>query len=160
MSDTAYIGLGSNMGDKEGNIKKALEMLENTPGISVKAGSSLYRTAPVGYTGQDWFLNAAAELRTSLSPQELLFVLLDIERQLGRVRTTRWGPRVIDLDLLIFGTVEMDTPGLILPHPHLGKRAFVMVPLAEIAPGLDIPGQGKASELAAQLAKIQDVSKV
>jgi len=156
---TAFVGLGSNIGDKEDNLKKALDLLNSCPGVRVKKVSSFYRTAPLGYTRQDWFLNAAAELETGLSPHELLSVLLDVERKLGRERGVRWGPRTVDLDLLVFGAEEIKTPGLTVPHPRMGERAFVMVPLAEIAPELVLPGRGTASELAGQLAKRQAISK-
>lgn len=155
----AYVGLGSNLGDKEANIKKALEMLNTSPGVRVKRAASLYRTAPVGYTGQDWFLNTVAEVETSLSPHELLSLLLAVEERLGRVRTVRWGPRTVDLDLLLFGGEEINTPDLVVPHPRMGERAFVMVPLAELAPELTVPGRGKAVELAQALAGEQYVER-
>lgn len=159
MLNTAYIGLGSNLGDKEANIKKALKLLEASPGVHVKRVASFYRTAPVGYTRQDWFLNTAAEVETDLKPHELLSHLLDIEERLGRVRTVHWGPRTIDLDLLIFGREEVNTPDLIVPHPRMSERAFVMVPLAELVPEFIIAGRGKATELAETLKKEQFVDK-
>lgn len=159
MPETAYIGLGSNMGNKEENINKALELLGVSPGIKVKKVSSLYRTAPVGNNSQDWFLNNVAEVETGLSPQELLSILFKIEDKLGRVRTVRWGPRIIDLDLLIFGNEEIQEPGLTVPHPRMFERAFVMAPLAEIAPEIRIPGGGTAAALAELLAKQQIIEK-
>ncbi len=157
--NTAYIGLGSNLGDKKANIKKALELLEECPGVRVKRVASLYRTAPVGFTKQDWFLNTVAEVDTMLEPHELLALLLETEERLGRVRTVRWGPRTVDLDLLIFAEEEIESPDLIVPHPRMGGRAFVMVPLAELVPELKIPGKGKAAELALKLAAKQPVEK-
>lgn len=160
MLNIAYIGLGSNLGDKKANIKKALELLDTSTGVRVKKVASLYRTAPLGYTGQDWFLNTVAELETGLSPRELLSLLLDIEERLGRVRTIRWGPRTVDLDLLLFGREEIDTPDLIVPHPRMSERAFVMVPLAELKPEITVPGQGRAGDLAERLKKEQLIDKI
>jgi len=153
----AYIGLGSNMGDKAANIHKALELLGASPGVRVNRVAPYYHTAPVGYTGQDWFVNTVAELITELSPRDLLSLLLAVEDSLGRVRAVRWGPRVIDLDLLMFGKIEINTPELTLPHPRMHERAFVMVPLADLEPELEIPGRGKAAGLALSLAGKQPV---
>lgn len=130
----AYIGLGSNMGDKTANLKRAIEELGKVPGSKVLAVSSLYKTEPVGDVEQDWFVNAAAEIETGLAPQELLKMLLDIEKRLGRVREIEWGPRIIDLDILLYDDLVMDEEELVIPHPFLQKRGFVLVPLAEIAP--------------------------
>ena len=113
--------------------------------------SSLYETAPVGITDQPDFLNLAAAARTSLAPQALLDALLHIENQMGRTRTERWGPRVIDLDLLLYGGEQVALPGLTVPHPRLRERAFVVVPLAEIAPEMALPGDGKQIAELAQL---------
>lgn len=113
------------------------------PALEVVRASSLYETAPVGRTDQPDFLNAVALLRTSLPPRDLLDALLHVENRMGRVRTLRWGPRVIDLDLLLYGDAQVETPGLTIPHPRLRERAFVLVPLAEIAPDLRLPGDGK-----------------
>ncbi len=160
MLSRAYIGVGSNLGDREGHIKKALELLHRSPGMRVKQVASLYLTEPVGYAGQEWFLNTVAELETGLEPRELLVLLLETEKKLGRVRTVRWGPRTVDLDLLVFGEEKIAQPGLVVPHPRMCERAFVMVPLAELKPGLKIPGAGKAAELAAALAMEQPVKRV
>lgn len=135
----AYIGLGSNMGDKTANLKKAIEELGKVPGNKVLAVSSFYETEPVGNIEQDWFINAAAKLETGLTPRELLDILLKIEKELGRVRDARWGPRVIDLDILLYDDLVMDEEGLVIPHPYLHERRFVLVPLAEIAPRLIHP---------------------
>jgi len=159
MLTTAYIGLGSNLGDKEANIKKALELLGTAPGVQVKKVASFYRTDPLYITKQDWFLNTAAEIETSLNPHELLSLLKDIEKNLERTPTVRWGPRTIDLDLLLFGGDKVCNSDLVVPHPRMAERAFVMVPLAEIAPELIINGQGKAGELAQLLTKEQRVEK-
>ena len=109
MATTAYIGLGSNLGNKEDFLKKALELLGATPAVRVKKVASLYLTEPQGVTGQDWFLNTVAEIETTLSPEGLLALLLDIEARLGRVRTVRWGPRTLDLDLLLFGEEKLQS---------------------------------------------------
>lgn len=129
----AYVGLGSNIGDKSKNIQTALELLDQSDTIEVVKTSSFYETEPVGYENQDWFVNAVAELETNLSPQELLNTLLRIEQDMGRKRDIRWGPRVIDLDLLLYDQLCLDTPDLVIPHPRMHERAFVLVPLAEIA---------------------------
>jgi len=136
---TAYIGLGSNMGDKSGNIQKALVLLGQFSKIKVVKKSSLYETEPVGYEDQDWFVNAVAELETGLSPQELLDALMKIEQDMGRKREIKWGPRTIDLDILLYNQLCLNEPDLIIPHPRMHERAFVLVPLAEIAPDVNHP---------------------
>jgi 2-amino-4-hydroxy-6-hydroxymethyldihydropteridine diphosphokinase len=134
-----YIGLGSNMGDKIANLNKAIEELGKVAGNKVLAVSSLYKTEPVGGIEQDWFVNAVAEIETGLTPRELLNKLLYIEKNLGRVRDEKWGPRVIDLDILLYDDLVMDEEGLSIPHPYLYERGFVLVPLAEIAPKMIHP---------------------
>ena len=140
---TAYVGLGSNLGNREENSQAALSRLAKVPTIQVTHVSSLYETAPVGVTEQPEFLNAVAALETSLPATELLGLFLHLENQLGRVRTFRWGPRVIDLDLLLYGDMQIALPSLTVPHPRLRERGFVLVPLAEIAPDLALPGDEK-----------------
>lgn len=130
------LGLGSNIGNREENIKAALAALDAHPAIEVVTVSSLYETAPVGFTEQPEFLNAVARINTSLQPVELLEACLTVEKQLGRVREVRWGPRTIDIDVLLFDELELSTEQLSLPHPRLHERCFVLVPLAEIAPNL------------------------
>ena len=142
-TQTAYMGLGSNLGDRAGNLQAALSQMAEMPTISIMRVSSLYETAPVGVTEQPDFLNAVAALETSLPALELLNVFLHLENQIGRVRTFRWGPRVIDLDLLLYGDAQIALPSLAVPHPRLRERAFVLVPLAEIAPELILPGETK-----------------
>ena len=145
----AYLGIGTNLGDRQANVKEALRKLDELPTINLVRVSSLYETAPVGLTDQPEFLNLVAAVRTSLAPPALLDALLNIENQMGRVRTERWGPRVIDLDLLLYGSEQVDLPQLTVPHPRLRERAFVLVPLAEIAPELRLPEDGKrAADLA------------
>ncbi len=132
MPTTAYIGLGSNMGDRTGACRRALELLSRA-GRVVKI-SSFYCTEPVGYREQEEFINAVAELETELSPRDLLTVCQTIENELGRVRLVRWGPRAVDLDILLYGSTIVKTPDLLIPHPQLSLRGFVLVPLCEIAP--------------------------
>lgn len=145
----AYLGLGANLGDRQANIQTALQKLSELPTITLMCVSSVYETAPVGVTDQPDFLNLVAAARTNLGPVALLDALLHIENQMGRVRTERWGPRVIDIDLLLYGSEQIVFPGLTVPHPRLRERAFVVVPLAEVAPELALPGDGvKAADLA------------
>jgi 2-amino-4-hydroxy-6-hydroxymethyldihydropteridine diphosphokinase len=145
----AYIGLGANLGPREATLLRAVELVGATPGVELLELSSLRETEPVGVTDQPGFLNGALALDTTLTPRELLDVLLGVERELGRVRVDgeRWGPRTIDLDLLLYGDEEVDEPGLTLPHPRLHERRFALEPLAELEPGLEIPGRGTVSAL-------------
>jgi 2-amino-4-hydroxy-6-hydroxymethyldihydropteridine diphosphokinase len=139
----AYVGLGSNLGDREATIRRAVELLEAAAGLEVVAVSSFRETDPVGYEDQPRFLNGAAALRTELAPRALLEQLQDVERQLGRDRSCpRFGPRTIDLDLLLYGDETVDEPGLQVPHPRLADRRFVLEPLAELDEGLEVPGRG------------------
>jgi len=140
---TAYVGLGSNLGDRQDNLRTALSELRQMPTISILRVSSLYESAPVGVTEQPEFLNAVAALETALPATDLLDVFLNLENKIGRVRTFRWGPRVIDLDLLLYGDAQIALPSLTVPHPRLREREFVLVPLAEIAPELVLPGDQK-----------------
>ena len=137
----AFVGLGSNLGEREATLWKALEGLGATEGIQVLAVSSFRETDPVGGVDQPRFVNAVAGLETSLSPRELLERLLDVERSLGRDRAVeeRWGPRTLDLDLLLYGGEAIDEPGLEVPHPRLAERAFVLEPLLELDPDLRLP---------------------
>lgn len=134
----AYIGLGGNIGEPRANMAAALGLLDDDPAISVVAVSPLYSTPPWGITDQPDFLNAAAELQTQLAPRELLQRCLETEAKLHRVRDKRWGPRSVDLDVLVYGELEIDEPGLELPHPRMMDRAFVLVPLLEIEPNLTV----------------------
>ena len=148
----AYIGLGSNLGDRERTLRNALEMLGDEPGVEVVGVSAFRETEPVGVVEQPRFVNAAAALETEVGARKLLDVLLDLERRLGRVRDgRRWGPRVVDLDLLLYGDEMWDEPGIRVPHPHLHERRFALEPLADIDPGLAIPGRGSVSALLAHL---------
>ena len=144
----AYIGIGSNLDDPERQVRSAIADLAHLPESRLLRASRLFRTAPWGRTDQPAFVNAAAVVATRLSPRALLDALLAIERAHGRHRDgTRWGPRVLDLDILLFGDMRIAEPGLDVPHPHLAERAFVLLPLADLAPGLFVPGQCRISEL-------------
>ena len=146
----AYVGLGANLGDREATIRRAAEL------IGARRLSSLRETEPWGYEDQPPFLNAAAELETDVAARDLLDRLLAVERSLGRTRDgPRWGPRTIDLDLLLYGSERLDEPGLTVPHPYLHERLFVLEPLAELDPDLEVPGKGMVSDL---LARLQSTS--
>ncbi|MEX2464702.1 MAG: 2-amino-4-hydroxy-6-hydroxymethyldihydropteridine diphosphokinase [Gaiellaceae bacterium] len=136
----AYVGLGANVGNRRENLDRAVELLAAEPGVRVLAVSSVRETDPVGYEDQPRFLNAACALETELRPRELFERLLAIERSLGRERAgPRFGPRTIDLDLLLYGNETLDEPGLNVPHPRLAERLFVLEPLYELAPDLVLP---------------------
>ena len=145
---SAYIGLGSNLDDPPQQIEKAIEMLGDLADTQVEARSSMYRSAPFGPVEQANFVNAAVTLATSFGVHELLSQLKKIEHDIGREPTVRWGPRIIDLDLLVFGDLVVDEPGLIVPHPGIAERNFVLLPLREIAPELLIPGLGRLADIA------------
>jgi 2-amino-4-hydroxy-6-hydroxymethyldihydropteridine diphosphokinase len=145
----AAIGLGGNVGDKRANLDRAVERLAAVPGVWVVARSGYYRTEPWGFTDQDWFLNACAVVETTLAPADLLAACLAVETSLGRRRAERWGPRIIDLDILTFGDRTIDKPGLAVPHPRLLERAFVLAPLAEVRPDLRVAGVRVTEALAA-----------
>ncbi|MEO3385744.1 2-amino-4-hydroxy-6-hydroxymethyldihydropteridine diphosphokinase [Mesorhizobium sp. CAU 1741] len=136
----AYLGLGGNIGDPARAMAASLRALDAANQVRVAESSSLYRTPPWGVSDQPDFLNAVAAIDTDLSARELLELCLETERALKRVRAERWGPRVIDMDILLFGTETIDEEGLQVPHPRMRERAFVLAPLAEIAPGLDLNG--------------------
>jgi 2-amino-4-hydroxy-6-hydroxymethyldihydropteridine diphosphokinase len=142
--EMAYIGLGSNLGDKAADLRNAIQLLGESNGCSVVRVSSLYVTRPVGVEDQPEFFNAVLELRTCLEPPDLLKACLEVERKIGRTRTIRWGPRVIDVDILLYGNASVNAEDLVIPHPRLLERAFVLIPLAEIAPELDVGGRTAA----------------
>jgi len=145
----AYVGLGANLGDREATIRRAVELLPD-----VVAVSTLVETDPVGFVDQPRFLNGVAALETELAPRQLLDRLLAIERELGRTREgPRFGPRTIDLDLLLHGDAEIDEPGLTVPHPRLHERRFVLEPLAELDPELVVPGRGPVRDVLSALAR-------
>ena len=140
----AYIGIGSNIGDKTANCKKAIELLKENPQIKVTKISDFYETEPVGYKKQEWFVNCAVEIETDLNPQELLLLCHMIESELGRERKIKYGPRTIDLDILLYNNDIIDTIGLKIPHPEMHKRRFVLEPLSDIAPDAVHPVLKKA----------------
>ena len=147
----AYVGLGANLGPREITLLRAVDLLAETEGVEVRAVSQLRETKPVGVVDQPLFLNGAVVLDTSLSPRELLDRLLEIEHELGRVRDVRWGPRVVDLDLLVYGDRQIEEPGLRVPHPRLHERRFALEPLAELDPELAVPGLGRVENALAAL---------
>ena len=140
-----YVALGSNLGDRERTLLDAVEALRATEGVKVAALSALIETEPVGVVDQPRFVNGVVALDTTLPARALLELLLDVERRFGRSRdgVPAQGPRTLDLDLLLYGDAVIDEPGLQVPHPRLHERSFVLGPLAEIAPGLEIPGRGR-----------------
>jgi 2-amino-4-hydroxy-6-hydroxymethyldihydropteridine diphosphokinase len=149
----AYIALGANLGDREAAIRAALAELDAAPGVEVAAVSTLIETDPVGYLDQPRFLNGAAALETTLSPRELLELLLAVEARFGRRRegVPAQGPRTLDLDLLLYGSEQIDEPGLRVPHPRLHERRFVLEPLAELDASLEVPGKAAIQTLLAEL---------
>ena len=159
MTHRALIGIGSNIGLAAENCEKAIALIKKS--INVTAQSSLYESEPVGKADQDWFVNAAIEVQTTLIPEELLQLLLDIEQQLGRTRKEKWGPRIIDLDILDYEGLIMDSKVLILPHPEMTQRRFVLEPLSEIAGETIHPLEKKMiSELLKELPKTPVVKKI
>lgn len=147
----AYVGLGSNLGKREETLRRAVDLLRSAEGVQVLAVSELRETEPVGVLDQPPFLNGAVAVETERPPRDLMELLLEIERSLGRTRGERWGPRTVDLDLLVYGDEIVDEPGLHVPHPRLHERRFALEPIAELAPGLEIPEHGNVSELVATL---------
>ena len=144
----AYVALGSNLGDSRQHLLDAIKALAALPHTEVTAGSRIYRTPPWGVTDQPDFLNAVVALETALEPHDLLGALLAIERAAGRQRNgERWGPRTLDLDLLHVADRTVNDERLTLPHPHIADRAFVLLPLYDVAPDLEIPGQGRVADL-------------
>jgi 2-amino-4-hydroxy-6-hydroxymethyldihydropteridine diphosphokinase len=144
----AYIGLGTNLGDRAAMLRAAVEQLAAESGIEVVGVSPVHETEPVGITDQPRFLNAAAAVETELPPRDVLDRLLGIERRLGRTRDgPRFGPRTIDLDLLLYGNEQIDEPGLEVPHPRLHERLFALEPLLELDPLLELPGRGPLYEI-------------
>lgn len=149
----AFVGLGGNIGDVASTLAEAIWAMDSLPQTSVRTRSGLYRSPPWGCTDQPDFINAVVELQTRLAAIVLLDSLVEIEEKFGRVRNPddRWGPRRLDLDLLVFGDQSLQSPGLQVPHPRLHERGFVLVPLAQIAPDLEVPGRGRVSDLLAAI---------
>ena len=154
----AYISFGSNLGNRLKNIKRGLQLVSRNRSITITKKSSLYETEPVGYENQGWFLNGVIEIETFVLPHKLLSLIKKVERIMGRKRRIRWGPREIDLDILLYNQRCVDTPGLIIPHPRMHERGFVLVPLVEIAPRVIHPIFKKnARQLLAKLADSKSV---
>lgn len=160
MATLAYVALGSNLGDRLGNLQRAVRLIGEVPGTRVLRTSSVYETAPREVEDQPEFLNAVAEVETERGPRQLLDALLAIEARLGRERRVKYGPRSIDLDVLLYGDEEIHEPGLDVPHPKMLERAFVIVPLAELEPARVTPSGQKLRELARELRRHQRVRAI
>jgi 2-amino-4-hydroxy-6-hydroxymethyldihydropteridine diphosphokinase len=152
----AYLGLGSNLGDRLEHLRGAVRLLAR-PGVDPRRSSRVYETEPVGGPVQPDYLNAVLEVETSLPPRALLEACLGVEAELGRVRTERWGPRVIDIDVLTYGREEIAEPGLEIPHPRMHQRAFVLVPLLELDPDPPLPGGRRATDLRLEAGALGEV---
>jgi 2-amino-4-hydroxy-6-hydroxymethyldihydropteridine diphosphokinase len=161
--ETAFLGLGSNLGDRLAFLQRAVDLLDADPKVDVEAISTVYETEPVGGPEQKLFLNLAARIRTRRSPRRLLRLCHDVEQQLGRVRgcpQRRWGPRTIDVDILLWHGRVVATRSLQIPHPRLAERAFALIPLVEVAPGMVMPDGTSLATLLARLAPIQGVTAI
>lgn len=153
---TAYVGLGANLDDPAAQLRRAFDEIAAMPSVSLLARSPLYKSAPLGPQDQPDYINAVAVLATTLPAAVLLAALRSIELRHGRRRDgTRWGPRTLDLDILLYGDLTQDTPELTLPHPGLHERAFVLYPLHDVAPELEVPGRGKVRDLRARLGEVR-----
>ena len=147
MNARAYLGLGSNLGDRLANLQRVVDTLAAQPGVRVLRSSRVYETEPVGGPSQPEYLNAVLEIETNLSPRDLLDACLSAEATLGRVRAERWGPRAIDVDVLTYDHIEIDEPGLSIPHPRMHERGFVLVPLVELDAEPPLPGGRRLATL-------------
>lgn len=157
---TVYIGIGSNLKDKVKNCQDAIHCLHTTPDIEVARSSSLYYTEPIGYEDQDWFVNCVVEIKTSLTPREVFYRCKAIEKAMGRTYLIKWGPRIIDLDILFYNNKIIKEPDLEIPHPRLHERGFVIIPLVELSPDWVHPVFGKTIlELKEDLVDSHEVRK-
>lgn len=154
MENRAFVSLGSNIGDRYHNLLAAIKLLAENPSVKLVNHSSVYETDPVGYEDQDLFLNMVIEIYTDLSPFDLLELCLKTELSLGRKREIKWGPRTIDLDILIYNQENIETEKLFIPHPRMAERAFVLVPLYEVAGDIELPG--KRESLALLIDRLPD----
>ncbi len=153
-----FLGIGSNMGNPATNCAVAERHISDIGGVAVLRRSSLYRTQPVGFEEQDWFVNGVIEIRTALGPRPLMDAILGVEDKMGRTRNRKWGPRIIDIDILLYGQGVIDEEDLVIPHPRLHKRRFVLVPLDEIAPHAIHPVFGVS--VGGLLDRLQDTNTV
>ena len=144
---TAYLGLGANLGDRLANLQRAVELLAEVSGLRVARSSRVYETEPVGGPEQPEYLNAVVEVETDLAPRDLLEACLSVETRMGRVRAEPWGPRTIDVDVLTYGDETIDEPDLVIPHPRMHERGFVLVPLAELTADPSLPGELRLASL-------------
>ncbi len=154
----ALIGLGSNLGDKFANLDRAIERLTATPDIRLVARSRTYKSAPWGVIDQDWFVNAAISIQTQMSPRDLLHCCQGIENEMGRVRQQHWGPRLIDIDILSYRDLQLDDPDLVIPHPLIAQRSFVLLPIQDIAPDFKLGGRHIADLIGAMT--LDDVTAI
>ncbi len=146
MTHICFIGLGSNLGEPSDQLRLAISDIDQLPDTRVLASSAFYRSAPIGYLDQPDFVNAVVKIETRLAPRQLLSTMLSIERQYGRERTFSNAPRTLDLDVLLYGDMQIDEPGLTIPHPHMHRRAFVLQPLLEVEPDCMIPSVGSVRQ--------------
>jgi 2-amino-4-hydroxy-6-hydroxymethyldihydropteridine diphosphokinase len=151
----AYIGFGSNVGDRAAYCRSALRLLEEVPGCTILRRSDLFRTEPVGVHNQDWYVNGVCRIRTRLAPSDLLSVLLGVETRMGRVRRRRWESRIIDLDLLLYGDEVIRESGLCVPHPLMHERRFVLVPMVQLAPDVIHPALGRTMRELLEIAPVK-----
>lgn len=158
--ETAFLGLGSNLGDRIDFLQRAVDLLDADPKVHVDAVSTVYETEPVGEPEQEPFLNLAVRVRTRRSPRRLLHLCHEVEEALGRVRAKRWGPRTIDVDILMWNGRVVATRALQIPHTRLAQRAFALVPLVEVAPGMTMPDGTSLATLLARLAPIEGVTAI
>lgn len=154
MKNIVYLSLGSNMGDRLSYLSQAIQLLQEHSQVQIVKKSSIYETDPIGYTDQDLFLNMVIKIETSLSAHELLSLLQRIENKLGRERLVRWGPRTLDLDILLYNQENIETEQLLIPHPRMYERSFVLIPLFEIEPNITLPN--RADSLAAIIDQLKD----
>ncbi len=157
--DNVYLGVGTNQGDREKNLKTALRILQEDDNIYISKVSSVYESEPVGYEKQPDFLNCVICVRTDLSPQNVLLKAKEVEKRMGREKSFRWGPRKIDIDILLYGQELVDKEDLKIPHPEMKKRGFVLIPLHEIEPKLTLPGGEKIEDLMCNLPPKHGIAK-